>query len=57
MQDMECPEILFTYSTWVNMEQLEAYRQSALFRETWQKTKILFSGKPEAWSLVKQDIQ
>ncbi len=43
--------ILFTYSHWEGPEALEAYRQSDLFRTTWAKTKVLFAGKPEAWSV------
>ncbi len=42
--------ILFTYSFWETPEHLEVYRNSDLFKSTWAKTKILFSGKPEAWS-------
>lgn len=42
--------IFFTYSYWENEEALEAYRHSSLFESTWAKTKILFGGKPQAWS-------
>lgn len=43
--------VFFTFSLWENEQALEAYRQSALFRTTWSKTKVLFADKPEAWSL------
>lgn len=43
--------IYFTYSHWNSPANLESYRHSELFRETWAATKILFAGKPEAWSL------
>lgn len=45
------PEVMFTFSLWDGPEALEAYRQSELFRNTWSKTKVLFAGKPEAWSM------
>ncbi len=50
-QDKTNPQILFTYSHWLNSEHLENYRNSALFEDTWAKTKALFSGKPQAWSV------
>jgi (4S)-4-hydroxy-5-phosphonooxypentane-2,3-dione isomerase len=28
------------------------YRQSEFFKITWEKTKVLFAGKPEAWSVA-----
>ncbi len=52
--------ILFTYSIWETDQHLNDYRNSELFEDTWSKTKILFSEKPEAWStnqlysLIKQ---
>lgn len=42
--------IFFTYSYWENEDALEDYRHSSLFESTWAKTKILFGGKPQAWS-------
>ena len=46
-----CPEVFFTYSVWTSAAHLDAYRNSALFRDTWSATKALFAGKPQAWSL------
>ena len=49
--------IFFTYSYWDSEEDLNNYRYSDLFRTTWAKTKILFAGQPEAWSVdVKSEI-
>lgn len=48
--------IYFTYSHWDGLEALEAYRASTLFRETWAATKILFQGKPQAWSVEQQVV-
>ena len=43
--------VFFTYSFWENEVTLDSYRHSDLFQNTWSKTKILFSDKPEAWSV------
>ena len=53
LQHLDDSHVMFTYSWWNTPEDLEAYRQSALFSETWLKTKALFGGKPEAWSVNK----
>ncbi|MCO6164516.1 putative quinol monooxygenase [Flavobacterium sp. NRK F7] len=52
-QDKQNPCIFFTYSYWETEENLEAYRNSVLFKKVWGETKILFSDKPEAWSVDK----
>ncbi|MFO0323002.1 MAG: putative quinol monooxygenase [Bacteroidota bacterium] len=55
LQDINNPTIFFTFSLWHNESYIEAYRHSDLFKEVWNKTKILFGDKPEAWSL--QDVK
>jgi quinol monooxygenase YgiN len=50
-QDKNKPEVFFTYSQWLSEKHLESYRKSQLFRETWEKTKVLFAEKAEAWTL------
>ncbi len=45
------PNVLFTLSIWEDESALEAYRASALFADTWAKTKALFAEKAEAWTL------
>ncbi len=57
LQDIESPEIFFTHSLWDNQETLNIYRQSDLFRTTWNKTKVLFETSPEAWSLRTESIK
>jgi (4S)-4-hydroxy-5-phosphonooxypentane-2,3-dione isomerase len=52
-QDKNNPSIFFTYSYWETEQDLENYRQSALFEEVWNFTKKLFNDKPEAWSVDK----
>ncbi|MEN8704248.1 MAG: antibiotic biosynthesis monooxygenase family protein [Polaribacter sp.] len=52
-QDKNNPEIFFTYSYWKDESDLERYRKSDFFKETWQQTKGYFNDKPEAWSVNK----
>lgn len=46
--------VFFTYSHWDSPADLEAYRQSRLFQDTWTKTRQWFADKPEAWSLERE---
>ena len=48
--------IFFTLSIWKSEDDLEAYRESELFKTTWEETKALFDNKPQAWSMEIQDI-
>lgn len=50
-QDKDNPSIVFTYSYWDSEEDLENYKNSALFKEVWAFTKTLFNAQPEAWSV------
>ncbi len=52
-QDKDSPNIFFTYSYWSSTIDLENYRHSNLFKNIWAKTKPMFNGKPEAWSVDK----
>jgi len=54
LSDADNPAVLFTYSYWQDAQDLEAYRHSELFNETWAVTKVLFNAKPEAWSLIRK---
>jgi len=47
---------LYTYSIWENEEALEVYRQSELFQNVWSQTKVLFQGKPQAFSLDRLTV-
>lgn len=53
-QDNKNPEVFFTYSYWNDDEDLEAYRNSALFTNVWAQTKVLFNNRPLAWSVHKK---
>ncbi len=48
--------VLFTYSFWQQEADLNAYRQSDFFQDTWKRTKQLFADKPEAWSVDSVEI-
>lgn len=50
-QQKDEPNIMFTHSRWESELDLESYRNSELFKETWALTKIKFNDKPEAWSV------
>ncbi len=52
-RDQNNTNIFFTYSYWNSEADLNAYRQSDLFKSVWSKTKPLFNAKPEAWSVDK----
>lgn len=47
----DAPHVFFTISRWHSEADLERYRQSELFADTWSKTKALFADKPAAWTL------
>ncbi|MEY3444465.1 MAG: hypothetical protein RLZZ519_2746 [Bacteroidota bacterium] len=55
-RDANHSNVFYTYSKWENAEALEAYRVSPLFESVWSRTKILFSGRPQAFSLIQEMI-
>lgn len=46
------PGVFFTYSHWQGEDDLDAYRNSDLFRGVWRSTRKLFRAAPKAWSLT-----
>jgi len=50
LQDTQDPTVIMTHSYWDSEDALNAYRHSDFFRDTWQKTKVLFRDRPEAIS-------
>jgi quinol monooxygenase YgiN len=50
-QDKTDPAVLFTYSRWQSDADLDRYRRSELFQQTWARTKAMFQDKAQAWSL------
>lgn len=57
LNDINNPNIFFTYSYWDKPSSLEKYRQSDLFNSVWSNTKVWFNAKPEAWSVDQKDVQ
>lgn len=51
-RDAGLEHVYYTFSKWESEEALETYRNSELFKDTWAKTKVLFGGKPLAYSLI-----
>jgi quinol monooxygenase YgiN len=49
--DANHPFVYYTISQWDTEDELNAYRSSEFFEDTWKKTKALFSAKPIAYSL------
>lgn len=54
-QDARFPNIFTTYSHWDDTETLERYRKSTLFQSTWERTKPLFAGPPQAHSYMRRE--
>jgi len=49
------PNVLFTLSIWDSEKDLDTYRESELFQTTWARTKVLFAGRAEAWTVQVLD--
>lgn len=56
LNDVDKPNVYFTYSHWDSKAHLNAYRDSDLFGDVWPRTKTLFAAKPEAWSMEQKHI-
>ncbi len=57
LNDTQTTNVFFTYSNWESEKHLDNYRNSELFKQTWTKTKAMFSNKPQAWSLQIMNIE
>ena len=53
-KDASLDHVYYTFSKWEGEDDLETYRNSELFQDTWAKTKVLFGGRPLAYSLMPQ---
>ena len=53
LQDISNPTVFFTVSHWTSENALNKYRESDFFQGNWQRVKLWFSEKPQAWSLMK----
>lgn len=52
--DAQNANVRYTLSHWDSEDALNEYRHSALFERTWAATKVLFAGKPQAFSLLRE---
>lgn len=55
-QDDTVPGLFFTLSHWNEASDLEAYRESALFRGIWRMVKPWFAAPAEAWTLSEREM-
>lgn len=56
LNDLNHPNVFFTYSYWDSEIKLNGYRNSELFAGVWANTKVLFSAKAEAWSVTQHVV-
>lgn len=56
LNDINAPNVFFTYSYRQSEEALNNYRNSELFAGVWSKTKVLFAAKTEAWSVERKVV-
>ena len=52
LQDLQSKNIFFTYSIWEDESFLNRYRFSDFFKTTWDRSRLLFSEKAQAWSVT-----
>ena len=57
MKDVNDDHVHYTLSAWDRNEDLEAYRQSDYFAETWPMVKALLDQKAQAFSMTEMDVQ
>ncbi|MEZ4954926.1 MAG: antibiotic biosynthesis monooxygenase family protein [Saprospiraceae bacterium] len=56
-REVDGSNVLFTYSHWKSEADLNAYRQTDLFKSVWKRTKEKFAQRAEAWSVeVESEI-
>jgi quinol monooxygenase YgiN len=56
LRDKADGTIFFTYSKWEHPKDLEAYRNSDLFKGVWATTKPMFRSKAQAWSVTSDEV-
>jgi heme-degrading monooxygenase HmoA len=54
LRDMNNPCVFLTYSYWTDVQDLERYRNSDLFMNTWKEIKPWFNSAPQAWSVSEE---
>ena len=51
-RDANDDSVFYTHSHWASLQDLDKYRFSEFFKETWGLTKALFAEKAQAFSAV-----
>ncbi len=51
MCDKKIKTKFFSYSIWESEQDLENYRNSEMFKKTWNEVKQLFSSPAQAWTV------
>lgn len=57
LKDVNDERVLYTLSAWDCNEDLEAYRQSEYFAQTWPMVKALLGQKTQAFSMTEMEVQ
>jgi len=55
-RDATHSQVFYTYSKWKSEDDLEAYRDSELFKVAWAQVKVWFGAKPLAFSLLEEMV-
>jgi quinol monooxygenase YgiN len=55
-RDANRSNVFYTYSKWNGESDLEAYRDSELFKVTWAQVKLWFGEEPQAFSLLEEMV-
>lgn len=53
VRDIHYPNIICSHSHWDKESDLQNYRTSDFFKETWSMTKPRFAAPPQAWSVKR----
>lgn len=56
LRDLHNPHVFTTLSYWKTADSLERYRNSQLFASVWERVKILFSERTQAFTLENFEL-
>ncbi len=54
--DIDIKTIYYSYSIWDSMDDLNEYRQTELFKDTWAQFKSWFQDKAHVFNIEKNEI-
>lgn len=55
-QESGASNVYFTYSHWESEADLNHYRFSEFFKDTWTRTRALFAAPAQAWSVNRRTV-